>query len=175
MTCPHNFKTSYDVLRDDCRECTGRQCLLPGRPQAEWYGRLLDELEHTIAHHQEMAMEVVRECWWNVGETIARMREYYEAEKIDAAAITQRVAQDLKQRMPDRGISKRTFQYAIAFYKKFPDKEQMPCKSWKKIIEEDLTAPKALPEPCQHLETITVCICKDCGKRLELKRRVINA
>ena len=107
-----------------------------------------------------MAMETVRDCWWNVGETISRMKPFYEPEGLTTEKVVQRVARDLKSMHPDRGMSKRTFQYALAFYKKFPDKDTVPEKSWKKIIEQDLTEKKALPEPEK------VC-CPTCGSMVK--------
>lgn len=162
-TCEHGLKKHQwhlDELCDDCKERTCREVGLVPYEKQEWYGYLLDELSSTISHHQEMAMEVVRECWWNVGETITRVLDTH-AKDITVEKVVQRVAHDLRQRHPDRGMSKRTFQYALAFFRKFPDKEKIPQKSWRKIIEQDLTEQKALPSEheCEYVEK-----CKTCGK-----------
>jgi hypothetical protein len=134
-------------LREECETCDNKTCHVPVKVESrEWYGHMLDELSDTINHFQSMAMEVVRDCWWNVGETITRMRDFYEKENINTDNVVQLVARDLKQRHPDRGMSKRTFQYALAFYRKFPDKDKVPQKSWKLIIEQDLTEKKQIEQ-----------------------------
>lgn len=172
-TCEHGLKKHQwhlDELCDDCRNRTCREAgLVPHEKKRqivttmeedEWYELLLDDLASTILHHQETVMDEIRKCWWNVGETITRVLDTH-AKEITVEKVVQRVAHDLRQRHPDRGMSKRTFQYALAFYRKFPNKDKIPQKSWRKIIEQDLTEQKALAaeHECEYVER-----CKTCGK-----------
>lgn len=131
---------------------------------SEWYPALVDEVDYTISHYQSMAMETVRDCWWSVGDAIARMREHAEQEGMDQEGLVQRLHSDIKKRNPDRKMSRRTLFYACKFRNSYPDKGLIPNKSWKKIIEEDLTEPKQIPDN-HDCEWETIQICTTCKKR----------
>lgn len=154
---------------EECSKCINKTCIatehLPVKVvKTEWYNSLKDEIAYTIQHHQSMAMETVKECWYAVGKAILNMQKFMESENLSVENVVQRVARDLKKEYPDRGMGKRNLYYAIAFYRKFPDKDRIPTKSWRKIIEEDLTDQKQIEHDEEKVQ------CPKCGTMVKKEK-----
>lgn len=67
----------------------------------------------------------------------------------------------------DIGLTERTVWYAVAAYDKFKSPDNLPSGkaiSWAKVKR--LVSGKPEEATCDHRNTITICVCDDCGKKM---------
>jgi hypothetical protein len=159
MECPEGYKTKYDILREECKNCLTKVCLVPAVSNeiGEWFPYFLDELEHFKGEFISMADELRMNYMHGIGrileEGLSKAQKKYGEKIIQEAA-----------KRVDMGLTK--CYEALNFYRLYPDIKQCPASRYsqvKKLIESKGDV-KVLSQECFHREIELIKRCKKCGK-----------
>lgn len=161
MNCPLNYKTPYDVLREECQKCLTKVCLLPSvnHDIGEWYPYWLDELTSLKSEFIARANDLKLDYFHTVGVKIKAGLE--QAKK----KYGEQLMQDAAGRL---GVGLTTLYYCRNFAEMYPKLDDCPAVSWskaKKLIDAKGDV-KVLSQECKHDDFELVKWCRKCHRRV---------
>ena len=158
MNCHLNYKTPYDILREECKSCLTKVCIIPSvnNEMGEWYQEWLGHLEGW------------RDCFR--GDIDDKKKEYMDklGKLIDEAfnqAPQKYGSKIVKDAQEKTGIGQTMIYIAHKYYLSDMYRTD-PSYSWaqvKKLIESKGDQ-KVLSQECEHKETELIRRCLKCGK-----------
>ena len=130
----------------------------------EWYQELVEEGKAIMTEAVFTSRWALVEGYWNLGKLIRDEKHLKKWAQKEAGAVLQGLAKDL-------GIPMRTLHYALKSYDKYPKTSQIPEGkniTWNKLTTKYLTGRKSeKEEECEHEDTYTITICRECGQRIK--------
>ena len=159
IDCPQGYKTPYDILREECKSCLTKVCIVPSvnHEIGEWYPYWLDELEHFKGQFISMIDQLRIDYMHGVGRILE------EGLSKAGKKYGERSMQEASKKI-GMGLTK-TYE-ALNFYKLYPDIKQCPASSYaqvRKLIDAKGDQ-KVLSQECEHKETELRRWCIKCGK-----------
>lgn len=129
---------------------------------ADWYNSLKDEVEAVRVETVFIAQETLLKGKLQIGELICQNVQA----TIPVTALVQYLSHDVK-------ISERDLWYCAKFYQQYEKIKKLPeyqskAISWNKV-KLLISAPDKKKE-CEHEHTVKICICEDCGKKIEANK-----
>ena len=128
-----------------------------------WYSALCEEIEATRVETTFVAADTLLQGKLAIGELIKNKVEESD-EQIKVTALVKSVASDTK-------CGERDLWACYKFAEKFELIRQLPAYnskaiSWNKV-KKMLMDPAKAKEPCRHEYTTMICVCSDCGTKVE--------
>lgn len=127
--------------------------------KAEWYLLLVDDCKAIITEAVFCSRWALVEGYHQMGERIRNDLDFIKYSKGSKTSV-QGLAKNI-------GISERTIYYAMQFYDKYPQIAEVPegkNVTWNKIVTKYLPD-KEPATVCDCLDTRTIIVCNNCGKR----------
>ncbi len=130
--------------------------------KTEEYIAVIEEIQAAIVECRKMALEAVLQVKWAIGDAV--------------------VSHGMEERIPDIardvGISEQEIGRCVNFRSQWPgenyfravEAKPLPdgdATSWRRMVNIYLPQKSYDKQECQHLETLTITICKKCGKRMK--------
>lgn len=125
-----------------------------------WYTALCEEVEATRVETTFVAADTLLQGKLAIGELV---KEHVSSD-VPVTALVRSISRDTK-------CNERDLWCCYKFAEKFELIRQLPAYnskaiSWNKV-KKMLMDPEKAKEPCGHLHTVMVCICDDCGAKVE--------
>ena len=127
---------------------------------ADWYRGMIEEIGSIVVETVFQAQSTMLNGKFEVGKLL---NEHATKE----LTITQLV----KYASGELHISERELWYCAKFHSEYKGLQKLPefqskAISWNKV-KKMLADPEKAKKPCKHANTIKICICEDCGKKVE--------
>lgn len=126
---------------------------------SDWYNALREEIDAVRVETLYIAQETLLNGKLEIGKLIFESNNT----SVPITALVQYLSHDLK-------IGERDLWYCVKFYEQYDKLEKLPEFSSKAISWNKVKKLITLPEHkrnCEHEKTISICICADCGKKID--------